>query len=295
MKTKLILLLYMVATGGFLFAQIPNNGFETWTTTAGYLNPDGWGTMNPMTQASGIYTCQRGTPGNPGSYYIKLISKNFPGSGVLPGIAVSGKLITTTTQSSSGFPYTNRPDSLTGNWQYMAYLSDQGLVAVFLTRWNESLVKRDTVAQVVYLLPGMVMSWHRFSIPITYNSASIPDSAMIVLSASGANPVEGSFLYIDDLLFKGGNAGIEEMSKQEGIRVFPDPATGNLINIDIKSPGATASITEIIDTKGNTLLRSDVNRLHLPFTVDISALPAGEYFVRVHSTAGMLVSRFARK
>jgi len=40
-----------------VFAQIPNNGFESWTNMGTYFNPDQWGTLNNTTAAGGVYTC----------------------------------------------------------------------------------------------------------------------------------------------------------------------------------------------------------------------------------------------
>lgn len=55
-------------------AQLPNPGFETWTNMGTYENPDGWATLNDLTTMSGIYTATKGTPGSPGSSYLKLTS-----------------------------------------------------------------------------------------------------------------------------------------------------------------------------------------------------------------------------
>lgn len=70
------------------FAQIPNSGFENWTTMGSYSNPDNWDQLNAMTNPNSVYTCVKGTPGNPGSSYIKLTSKTVGTMGVMHGLAV---------------------------------------------------------------------------------------------------------------------------------------------------------------------------------------------------------------
>jgi hypothetical protein len=164
MKKWLIIPLILVALADSIFAQIPNNGFENWTSMGSYYLPDGWGNLNPVTNPAGIYTCIKGTPGNPGNSYIKLVSQTVTGMGVVPGIAVSGVLNTTTLLPESGFAYADRPTSLQGNWQFMASGTDQGFIAVFLTKWNTLLNRRDTIAGASSPLHGMVMSWQSFEL-----------------------------------------------------------------------------------------------------------------------------------
>jgi len=128
-----------------LFAQIPNSGFEDWIDQGNYNNPDLWSSLNDMTEPAGVYTCTKGSPGNPGASYLKLTSKNVTGMGLLPGIAVSGELNTIDMQALSGFPFTGRPESISGNWKYMAYEGDQGYISILLTLWNPSSQSRDTI------------------------------------------------------------------------------------------------------------------------------------------------------
>ena len=53
-------LIFTKASG---FAQVINNGFETWNNMGTYDNPAQWGTMNNTTSALGIFTAEKGTPG----------------------------------------------------------------------------------------------------------------------------------------------------------------------------------------------------------------------------------------
>ncbi len=294
MKKKYIILLLAITAATSLFAQIPNSGFENWTNAGSYSTPDNWGTLNPATTAASVYTCLKGTPGNPGIAYIKLNSKTVTGAGVVPGIAVSGVLNTTTFKPVSGFPYTNRPSALTGKWQFMAYSPDQGYIAVYLTLWNSGTHKRDTIAGAYNPLPGMVMSWQSFSIPLTYISSATPDSAIIILSSSGATPVNGSYLYADDLLFTGGNAGIDTRSLPAGLTLFPNPVNLNTLEIDYRNFTGTVSHMEISNMKGTVVARWDFTNRQFPVTLDITLLPAGEYLLWVSTTAGQFGSKFIR-
>ncbi|MEI6684303.1 MAG: T9SS type A sorting domain-containing protein [Bacteroidota bacterium] len=295
MKKIHLILLLAILPAASLLAQIPNSGFENWTSAGSYNTPDSWGTLNPVTAAASVYTCLKGTPGNPGTAYIKLIAKTVAGTGVVPGIAVSGVLNTTTFKPVSGFPYSSRPSALSGKWQFMAYSPDQGYIAVYLTHWNSGTHRRDTIAGAYNPLPGMVMSWQSFSIPLTYFSSATPDSAIIILSSSGATPVNGSYLYADDLLFTGGNAGIETRNPPAGLTLFPNPVNLNTLVLDYRNFTGTVGQIEILNLRGAVVARWDFTSRQFPVTLDITTLPAGEYLLRVSTTAGRFGSKFIRQ
>ncbi|MCX6246965.1 MAG: T9SS type A sorting domain-containing protein [Bacteroidetes bacterium] len=290
MKKRSLFILISATFAGSLFSQIPNNGFENWTDMGSYSTPDEWGNLNAVTNPAGVYTCLKGTPGYPGTAYIKLTSRTVSGMGVQPGIAVSGVLNTTTFQEISGFSYASRPESLDGNWQYMAGGADQGFIAAYLTKWNTVSNSRDTIGLVNYPLPGMVMSWRGFSLPLTYSSSEIPDTAMIILSASGKSPVSGSYLSIDNLAFAGGTVGLEEMPGSSGLSLFPNPVTKNRLTVQLTKKDFTAETIDILDLHGNLLVSKNMTALYFPVSVDLSGIQAGEYILRI-SSGGNLYSR----
>ena len=281
MKTRIILLLIVMAIANSIFSQIPNSGFENWTNMGSYSTPDNWGNLNAVTTTTGIYTCVKGSPGNPGTAYLKLISKTVSGMGVQPGITVSGVLNTTTFQAISGFGYSDRPASLDGSWQFMANGSEQGYIAVYLTKWNFGLNSRDTIGQVMNPLSGMVMSWRNFSLPLSYSNSDIPDTAMIILSASASIPVNGSYLYIDNLSFVGGTVGMQDQSALSGLLVFPNPVIQNNLTINFKNRDFTADYIDILDLHGKLIIRKTMINQHFPVSMDVSILHAGEYFLRI--------------
>jgi hypothetical protein len=295
MKTRIIFFLTVIFIVNSLYAQIPNSGFENWSNTAGYNTPDDWGNLNPVTNSVSIYTCLKGTPGSPGAAYLKLISKTVTGMGVQPGIAVSGVLNTTIFQAVSGFAYADRPTSLKGKWQFMANGADQGYISVYLSKWDAGLNMRDTIGEVKYLLPGMVMSWQNFTIPLSYNSNEIPDSAIIIFSASGSIPVDGSYLYIDNLSFFGSTVGMEEQFDQAGLMIFPNPVIQNKLVVDLKNRDVTVDHVDIMDLHGKMLIRKETTNQRFPITMDVSNLHIGSYFLRITSPSGTFGSKFIKQ
>ncbi len=264
------------------FAQIPNSGFENWTTVGSYTNPTSWGTMNNTTATYSIYTATAGTPGSPGASYLKLTSKTT-GTTVTNGIAVSGVIDSVNMKAKSGFPFNMQPVSLTGKWQHMIYGSSQGSVKAILTKWNVGLSKRDTIATAAQTLAGMAMSWANFAINFTYLSGALPDSCIIELKASGSNPTNTDYLWVDNLAFSGSVTGIQKQeSFLSGLVVYPNPSTEGLnMNFNLKT---SQQITiELIDMTGKLVCSKNVSVVkgESVQTINVAGIAKGSYSVRV--------------
>lgn len=207
------------------YSQIPNYSFENWVDMGGYSEPEGWSNLNSVSAPAGIVTCESGSPGNPGTSYLKLTSKSVPGAGIMPGIAISGEMDVVSMEPISGFAFSERPEELTGKWQHMIFGTSQGFVDVQLTRWDAATSSRIVVASAHKTLTGMAMSWATFSIPLTYLEDNYPDSCVITLAASGATPAANDYLYIDNLAFEGEAviSGIQQSMQNEFVRIAPNP------------------------------------------------------------------------
>ena len=265
-------------------AQIPNFSFENWTNLGTYENPDNWGTMNNFTKLAGFYTATKATPGNPGSFYMKLTSKTFSTT-VINGVAVCGKLDTLTMKPKSGFPFSSQPAAFTGRWQHMIYGTSQGSVIAVLTKWNSILNKRDTVAIAAQVLSGMAMSWANFSINFAYKTSALPDSCIIDLRASGATPTNNDYLWVDNLAFSGTAAGFNnEPSFLNYFLAYPNPTTEQVtVSMNLKS--AQSVKIELIDLTGKTVLHKDAGVLNGETlqTINVNNITKGIYFLRVSS------------
>ena len=183
--------------------------------------------MNPVTAILGVYTCEKGSPGVPGSYYMKLTSKNVTGMGVVGALAFTGTMDVVAGTTYYGFACNSRPASLTGKWQFMAYGADQGGCMAALTKWNPTTMVPDTIAILGTAFQGMVMSWANFSLPFTYMSSETPDSAIIMFTASGDTPVALSYVYIDNLTLSG-SVDIQEDFNDNKFSLSPNPASEKL-------------------------------------------------------------------
>lgn len=290
MKKYIFLLAAFNVIAITLNAQIPNFSFENWTNMGTYENPDSWGTLNNATTMAGVYTVTKGTPGNPGSSYMKITSKTI-GTGVVGGIAVSGQLDSITMQPKSGFPFTLRPISFTGKWQHMIYGSSQGSLTVFLTRWNTSINNRDTIAIASQTLSGMAMSWANFTINFSYSDTTNPDTCVIVLRASGNNPTNNDYLWVDNLAFSGTVSTNDLYQDEILISVSPNPATENIF---VSSAGGIIFQSfSLYDVKGSQIRSAELKNVS-QFSLDLSALPKGEYFLKIKTETGWITKKFIK-
>jgi hypothetical protein len=193
MKRSLILLgilAFAISSTVPALAQIPNAGFESWSTAG----PDGWGTTFSIGNVS------RSTSAHTGSSSIRGEVISFFGTALAP-TAQSGV-------DAQGFPWTQRPGSLTGYYQFspVSGSGDRLTIIVLLMKGG---IGGTSVATGVVSITNAASSWTSFSAPLVYASPATPDTAIIsiVLLGNGqgaaASPKVGSFYLVDDLAFGG--------------------------------------------------------------------------------------------
>ncbi len=293
MKTKQILMpIALFFAVVICKAQIPNSGFENWTNMGTYQNPEQWGTMNNVTASTNVYTATKGTPGSPGTAYLKLTSLNVGGN-VVNGIAVSGVLDTITLKPKSGFAYNLRPASLTGKWQHMISGTSQGSITASLTKWNTNTNSRDTIATAKKTLSGMAMSWAAFTINFSYLTGDFPDSCTIFLKASGNAPANQDYLWVDNLALAGSVAGIDNaLPFLNKISVYPNPAHQSLkISLDVSK--AHSMELELIDESGNIVYLKNIgSKVGLvQQNIEVSEFARGNYILRIKTEVGIVTRK----
>jgi len=262
MKTLSTLLLIFSIT--FLKAQTnqatPNANFEDWTHVAangGYDDPNGWNCLNPLTEAlpQTFQSCYKDTDRISGNYSMLLITMS-EFTQLVPGTATTGTIDPGNETIDGGIPYTLKPDSIIGWYQYTPVSGDNGDIEFYLFGANHT----DTIGQAFFKTPiTNVSSWTRISLPIIYKSSATPDTALWIITSSdnqnsGHN---GSKLAIDSLgLVFNPPTGINNLINAENIKVGPNPTTG-LISINNNS-NTQLAIFSLFDLTGRKVAEGKI-------------------------------------
>lgn len=285
MKYKLLIFITAaLSIANFAQAQqtIPNASFENWTNYGTYSDPTSWTSLNFKAFVTDLITCEKGTPGAVGASYLKLTVKGGPGA-TIPAILESANSLNINGKSPNGFAYNLRPTSFKGKWQYLVTANDSLIAGVQFTKWNPISSKSDLIGTgLITITAGTVNTWTNFSIPITYISSSIPDSALILFFLGiGTFPVLNDHVYIDDLSFSG-TVGVSEVQENSNFSVFPNPSNGVFTIQNIGEDLIKISIFNLLGEKvyqfANHYLEKNNETI-----IDLSTKPKGIYFIEVEN------------
>lgn len=200
MKKVTIILSVLIAMTIKTTAQIPNSGFENWTTVGNYQDPTFWGSTNSYSTGP-FYAVTRSTDHYPvavGNYSVRIenntaLSPHFSGRGfVSTGPPPPSPDFRLPAFWPSGNP------SLTGYYKFAPLNGDTMLIQIHLFRFG------STVFSGAFATTASAPNWTSFNIPIP--PFLLADSGSIILAAYYANgfdylPHGNSVLYVDNLNF----------------------------------------------------------------------------------------------
>jgi hypothetical protein len=257
-------------------AQIPNSGFENWTTVGNYEDPIDWATMNAVC-AGPFYSCTKSTdhyPPSIGNYSIRIETNTS-----LTQVTGGWGVVVTDTMAypiQPSFPVIGHPNSLCGYYKYIPQNNDLLWITIWL--FNDGVIISQAEIQ-----GNASASWTSFTMPFdTYSAA---DSATIMLCAySPTGPTDGpngnSVLYVDNLSFDDLVSISEESTERNIFHLYPNPAS-DIINLDIYNP-SNADLTLKIYNVIGTLVKSKIlNPNKLQFVV--GDLSNGIYMLEIES------------
>lgn len=288
--TSTTLLLLFVVAKAIAQNPTPNPGFENWSQTGNYFNPDGWNNLNSQTAILGVLTCSRVTAAadiHSGTYAMKLTTRSVFGI-TANGIASTATLITTPPYGvSGGIPYTLRPDSITGWYKYNpASPSDSGFFQFVLQG-----ATGDTIGIVKLCTPNAAVSnYTRFSAPINYLSTATPTNSYWILSSSdGTNPVVNSSLIVDDvgLVFNPASA-LNDPAISDQFLLVQNPVTDFISLQDHQGYQC-----QVLDISGRVILENYLNSEEQQ--LDVQGLTKGAYVLNLRSYNGQFkTARFIK-
>lgn len=295
---KLATLLFFVLVGTVASAQstLPNGNFESWTfiSNHGYYEPDGgfFKTLNildTIPTPSGV-TCYRCDTAHTGTYSARLYTRDISLLQVLiPGVAGNLKLNWLSFNATLGTTYTwaTKPTRFQGWYQSYPVNGDSTAAILLLSKWNNAIHGRDTIAYNKVVFHGTVDQWTAFDELISYrDQTTMPDSiTVLLLSCAGYNAVNmmgcvgqiGSQAMFDDVTLTD-ITGFQYLPMPEvGVKLSPNPATTYTVFTLEKD---VQGMIEIYNTQGQTVrqIAVDGNRV----VADLTGLVPAVYYFKLN-------------
>lgn len=282
------------------FAQttIPNGDFENWDDVGQNTEePTNWNSNETGSGVStlGPQTCFRES-NNPynGTYCLRLTNASFFGTPINAS-ATTGRIEAPTTNPADGYirtltgntdfntPFTGRPDSLVGWFQYTPGSGDAARIQAVL-HGNYDVEVPDQggsapyiIAEAAFNTSNTVNGWTRFSVPFVYNNSNTPTHILLIATASGTvgSAAIGSELLLDGLeAIYNVNTSIDE-PQLANASIYPNPNRGDF---QINLGGQAEAQLSIVDINGRVVLEQQLQDNNTTITLD---QPAGLYFVRL--------------
>jgi hypothetical protein len=174
-------ILLLIVAPGILLAQIPNAGFQNWTSG----EPDDWGTSNSVTP-----NITQTSDAHSGGSAVHGVVVSFGGGFSWPPVLISGPL-------GEGFPVSTQHPALHGWYKFSPLSGDQLFVTV-------SMMHADTgVGGGSVVISNSENVYREFVADILYISPQNPDTCFIsaTIIGPGGLPTIGSAFDMDDLSF----------------------------------------------------------------------------------------------
>lgn len=274
MKTMYLLGLMVLLSVISTAQNIPNGGFENWTTIGNYADPNGWFTFNATFSAINLFTVEKGTPGATGNSYAKITSKNI-GDNLFPGALLMGSLVNN--EVIPGMAINTKPAFLLGKYQSKIGKDDTALVIVQFTKWNKLNSTRELIGiGILDFIDLNTGTWTEFIVSMDYIGNISPDSCSITITLGNAPPVSDNFFAVDDLVFSNILNSINEINKIT-TQVYPNPNDGKFT---INST-ANMSHIQITNILGEVVFLQNINGNSVPIT--LNNLAAGIYYYSINT------------
>ncbi|MES2559502.1 MAG: T9SS type A sorting domain-containing protein [Bacteroidota bacterium] len=291
MKTTVLTLMMVACLCFHAHAQIPNNGFETWTNN----DPDGWVTTNGLMLLGNPQSVFKSTDVHSGSFACEVNTVNIatkpPGVYVpdFTGSVFTGKQVFVT--SYFGFPYTNKPGKLSFWYKYNARNNDTASVLAYTTKWNATLQKRDTLSIAVSMIKDSVGVYTKGEVMFyVMDSLQSPDTAVVLFASSMVTATQaGAKLLLDDVEFMGGNVGLTEAGAPS-FNIFPNPVKDGSVQLQFEKPEVSV-IINVFDMQGKNVLTQSTNTATGKMVLSTLQFLPGLYILSVQTEQGTAVKR----
>jgi hypothetical protein len=262
------------------FAQIPNAGFENWTSGT----PDNWWTNNiallgatPVTQSSTKHT---------GNFAVRgdVVTAT--------GLPFYSPQITTGT-TAGGFPVSQRYLTITGYYQFFPAASsgDRFSLTAALYKGGAS---GTGIAVGGVALPSAVSTYTQFSVPMQYITSDVPDLCtitIIIIGSVNGNPHVGSYFLLDDLALStsasavGDEVGLPRSFALEQNYPNPfNPSTNIRFSI-AQASHVSLKVFNVLGVEVASLVNEQKDAGTFSMNWNAAGLPSGMYLYRLSVTS----------
>jgi len=283
MKTnyKLSLIALCVLPFAVLNAQVPNGGFENWTTG----EPDNWHTDNVSTIVVPVTLV---TPSHSGASAAKGEVVSFSGSPY-------GPLLSSTDASLNGFTISQSYANF--SFYYKMLITGTAVFEVHATLYDASGGWVADGGQ--FITAGTVSSFTLANYPLTYGSANPPVECVILFTIHdtlGGDPPVGNYFIVDDVAL----SGIASLNEQAGginlAQAFPSPATDLITITHSDALNGKTEIT-VYDLLGNVVknFSSEISGARFEQKFSVAELLAGIYPVRITSAKKQWLTKIVKQ
>lgn len=311
-----LLICSAITSSAMAQTAITNGGFENWGGNASpgvAAEPTNWFSNksgSTIAQAGGQTCFQETSIVHSGTSCVRVETISGPLSTAINGNVTTGVVSAPSFIKTDGYigtvnfssatdirrmAFTGRPDSITGWYQYtQGAATEQGRVKVILhtgdyfdpetPTTNHPDPTANKIGGATFVTPlSNASTWTRFSVPVTYVSASSPAYIMVNITSSADQntSVTGSKLWIDDLTAVYNPVGVSNVAMQaDDINIYS--AYKTLFVNAAKEINGEATIT-IYDMAGRTVFTHSLTEKFSNY--DLSALTTGVYVYKVNSTS----------
>jgi hypothetical protein len=279
MKKNLLTLLSLIAFSFTQAQNVPNGGFENWTSG----NPDNWSTNN----VPSVYTTVTQVTSAHGGASAAKGTTTLTGFGnVQPSLMSS--------ISGIGFAVTQAYSTL--NFYYQTSLNAPCALGILITM-------QDAGGNVVGIGGGFVgnaSSYTLASTPINYtgfNPVECTIQFSIVDTTGNGISSTGNYFIVDDVGLSGLASVNENTSAISISNVYPNPANHSA-SVQYYLASKSAVQIQILNTQGKTIREMTVSEQAAgkhETDFDISAFSAGFYFVKVKTDKGISAGKFIKE
>jgi hypothetical protein len=287
---KKVLLLYFLLIAGLKSqAQLLNPGFEFTRTDGGASN---WIAF-VMSQwpcddyAGWDSTYFQTTDAHSGNYALEL--RNAYCENTFFGGHARASEFDSIYSFIVGDPYSDRPESFSFYYKFFPEGGDKVQVTI---RTGDDIT---TVADAEYFVSDAASVYTKLYIPLTYYISNNPTRVEMEFHIVNdtAQVHYGTKFQVDDI--NGETTGINEPHRAGSLVCYPTKATNELYVSTKDLNGDMDGMVIITDASGK-MLSSHTARLggSQPVKIDVSALPAGVFFVTLHAKGSTYTGRFIK-